>query len=98
MFTLKLSIFSIFEPLHDVNFKATDKLFTSFVSMSTNNGKAPAISDSAMMIYSKMSLHAAGSGCIGYFCIWRNNIKNYRSQINSNIPMINPNSPLIAVI
>ena len=51
--TLKLPIDFVFEPLHDFNDKATDKLFTSFVSMLNDNGKAPAIFDFAIIIYSQ---------------------------------------------
>jgi len=48
-----------------------------------------------MIIYSKMLLHSFGSGSTAYSTIWRNNIKNYRSQINNNIPEIIPSSSLI---
>ena len=41
--------------------KATDKLFTSFVSMTNDNGKAQIVPASAMIICSNMSLHAFGS-------------------------------------
>jgi hypothetical protein len=41
------------EPLHESNDKATDKLFPSLVTMSNNNGKAPAIPSYAMIVYSK---------------------------------------------
>jgi len=92
---LKLPIDLLFEPLHDVNDKVTDKLFTSFVSMSNDNGKALTIFGSAMIIYSKMSLHGFGSGSTSCSCIWRNNLKNYRSQRKSYIFVIIPNSSLI---
>ncbi len=42
-----------------------------------------------------MSLHAFDSGSTDYSSVWRNNIQNCRSQINSNIPMITPKSWLI---
>jgi len=47
-----------------------------------------------MIIYSKISLHAFGSGSTGYSSIWRNDIINCRSEINSNIPVIKTNSSL----
>jgi hypothetical protein len=43
-----------------------------------------------------MSLHAFGSGSIGYSTIRRNNIKNYQSQIISNTTVISPNSHVIS--
>ena len=82
------------QPLQDVNDKATNALFKSFVSITNDNGKAPSIYSYAMTIHSKMSLHAFGSGCKGYSRIWRNNVKK-RSRINSNIPEITPYSSLI---
>jgi hypothetical protein len=95
--TLKLSNDVRSEPIHDINDKATDKLCKSYASMSNDNGKARAITVSSMVIYSKMSLHVFGSGFTSYYStIWRNNIEIYRSQINSNIPVINPNSPFIS--
>ena len=63
---LKLQTDNIYEPLHDVNDKATDKLFTSYASMSNDNGNAPSITLSSIIIYKKMSLHAFGSGSTGY--------------------------------
>jgi len=47
-----------------------------------------------MLIYSKMSLHAFGSGSKGYSTIWRINIINYRSHININILVLTPNTSL----
>jgi hypothetical protein len=73
--------------LQDVNDNATDKLIKSYVSITNDNGKAPAIYSSAMTIHSKMSLHAFGSGSTGYSRIWRNNIKKNRSRINKDIHM-----------
>ena len=64
--TLKLPMDLLSKPLHDVNDEATDKLLTSFASMSNDNGKAPAISNSAIIMYSKKSLHAFGSGSTCY--------------------------------
>jgi hypothetical protein len=64
--------------------------------MSNNNDKAPPISSFA--IYNcllKSLLHTIGSGSTGFYSIWRNNIKKHRSQINSNIIVITPNSSLI---
>ena len=61
--------------LQDVNDNATDKLIKSYVSITNDNGKAPAIYSYAMTIHSKMSLHAFGSGSTGSSRIWRNNIK-----------------------
>ena len=80
--------------LHDVNDKATDKLFKSFVNITNDKGKAVAVNNSAMTIHSKMSLHAFGNGSTGYSSIWRNNIKNFRSQIISNNPVITLDSTL----
>ena len=60
--------------LHDVNDKATDKLFKSFVNITNDNGKAAVVYNSAMTILSKMSLHAFGNGSTGNSSIWRNNI------------------------
>ncbi len=82
---MKLPIYFRFEPSNDVKDKATDKLFTSFVSMSSDNGKALTIYSFAMTIYSKMSLRAFGCRSIGYSSMWRNNINKYSSKINSNI-------------
>jgi hypothetical protein len=63
--------------------------------MTKDNGKAQVVSIFAMIIYSNMSLHAFGIGSTGYSTIWRNYIKNYRSQTNSNNLVMIPNSPLI---
>ncbi len=52
------------QPLQNVNDNATDKLVTSYVSITDENGKAPAIYSFVMTIYSKMSLHAFGSGLV----------------------------------
>ena len=41
------------QPLQDVNDSATDKLDKSYVSITNDNGKAPAIYSSAMSIHSK---------------------------------------------
>ena len=65
------------------------------MSISSDNGKAPTFSSSSMTIYSQMSLHVFGIGSIGYFSICRNDIKTCRSHINSNIPIITPDSSLI---
>ena len=62
------------QPLQDGNDNATDKLFKSYVSITNDNGKAPAIYSYAMSINSKISLHAFGSGSTSYSRIWRNNI------------------------
>ena len=72
---LELPTNALSEPLHDVNDTATDKLFTSYVSMSNDNDNAPAIIVSSMILYSKISLHAFGSRSTSYSTIWRNNIK-----------------------
>jgi hypothetical protein len=48
---LKLLTNVLSEPLHDVNDKAIDKLFASYVIMSNDNGKAPANIVSSMVIY-----------------------------------------------
>jgi hypothetical protein len=93
--TLKLLSGLRSQPLQDVNDKATDKLFKSYVSITNGNGKAQAIYSSTMTIHFKMSLHAFGSGSRGYSRIWRNNIKKFRSRINSNIHVITPDSSLI---
>ena len=61
------------QPLQDVNDNVTDKLVKSYVSITNDNGKAPTIYSFAMTIHSKMSLHAFGSGSLGYYRIWRNN-------------------------
>ena len=63
---LKLLNDVLSEPLHDVNDKATGILFTPYASMSNDNGKTPIITASSMIIYSKMSLHAFGSGFTCY--------------------------------
>jgi hypothetical protein len=73
--TLKLPSDFRSQFLQDVNDNATDKLIKSYVSITNDNGKAPAIYSSAMTIHSKMSLHAFGSGSTGYSRIWRNNIE-----------------------
>ena len=73
--TLKLPIDIPSYSLHDVNDKATDKLFKLFVNITNDKGKAAAVNNSAMTIHSKMSLHAFGNGSTGYSSIWRNNIK-----------------------
>ena len=62
------------QPLQDVNDNATDKLVESYVSITNDNGKAPAIYSFAASIHSKLSLHAFGSGSTGYSRIWRNNL------------------------
>ena len=93
--TLKLPTNIISEPLHDVNDKATNRLFISYASMSNGNGKSPTITVSSMTIYSRMSLRAFGSGFTCYSPIWRNNIENYRAKINITTLVITPNSPLI---
>ena len=72
--TLKLPSDFRSQFLQDVNDNATDKLIKSYVSITNDNGKAPAIYIFAMTIHSKMSLHAFGSGSTGYSRIWRNNI------------------------
>jgi len=52
---LKLPTDVISEPLHDVDDKATDKLLASYASMSNDNGNAPSITGSSMIInYSKI--------------------------------------------
>ena len=63
------------QPLQDVNDKATDKLFKSFVSITSDNGKAPPIYSFAMIINLKMSLHAFGSGSTSYSRLWTTHIK-----------------------
>ena len=83
------------KPLQDVNDNATDKLVKSYVSITNDNGKAPAIYSYAMTIHSILSLHASGSGSTSYSRIWRNNILKNRSQINSNIHAITQDSSLI---
>jgi hypothetical protein len=83
------------QPLQGVNDNATDKLVKSYVSITNDNGKAPAIYSSSMPIHSKMSLHAFGSGSTRFSRIWRNNILKIRSRINSNILAITPDSSLI---
>jgi hypothetical protein len=65
--------------LHDVNDKTTGKLFKLFVNITNDKGKAAVVNNSAMTIHSKMSLHAFGNGFTGYYSIWRNNIKFFRS-------------------
>jgi hypothetical protein len=72
--TLKIPSHLRSQPLQDVNDKVTDKLFKSFVSITNDNGKAPAIYSYPMTFHSKMSLNAFGSGSIGYSRTWRNNI------------------------
>jgi len=73
--TLKLPSDLCCQPLQDVNVNATNILVKSYVSITNDNGKAPTIYSCAMIIHSKMSLHAVGSGCISYSRKWRNNIK-----------------------
>ena len=68
--TSKLPTDVLFEPLHDANDKTTEKLLTSYVIMSNDNGKATTINVSSMITYSKMSLHAFGSGSTGYSSIY----------------------------
>ena len=70
--TLKLPSYFRSQFLQDVNDNATDKLIKSYVSITNDNGKAPAIYSSAMTIHSKMSLHAFDSGSTCYSRIWRN--------------------------
>jgi hypothetical protein len=72
--TLKLPSDLASQPLQDVNDNATDRLVKSYVSITNDNGKAPAIYSYAMTIHSKKSLHALCSGSTGYSRIWRNNI------------------------
>jgi hypothetical protein len=61
--TLKFPISDLrSQPLKDVNGNATDTLVKSYVSITNDNGKAPAIYISAMLIHSKMPLHATSSG------------------------------------
>ena len=80
LITLKLPTDALFEPLHDIKDKATDKLFTAYASMWNDNGKAPAITVSSMIVYIKMSLNAfSGGSRWGYSTIWKNNIKKARS-------------------
>jgi hypothetical protein len=64
--TLKLPSDLRSQPLQDANDNATDKLVESYVSITNDNGKAPASYSSAIIIHSKMSLHAFGSGSTGY--------------------------------
>jgi hypothetical protein len=73
--TLKLPSDLRSQPLQDVNHNANDKLIKSYVCITNDNGKAPAVYSSTMTIHSKMTSHAFGSGFIGYSRIWRNNIK-----------------------
>ena len=82
-------------PLQDVNDKAIDTLFKSFVSITNGNDKALVIYSHAMTINSKMSLHAFGSGSTSYSRIWRNNITKNNSRINNNIPTITLDSSVI---
>jgi hypothetical protein len=93
--TLKLPRDLRSQPLQDVNDNATDKLVKSYVSIINDNGRAPAIYSYVMTIHSKMSLHAFGSGSTCYSRIWSNNIKKFRSRINSNIHAITPDSYVI---
>jgi hypothetical protein len=72
--TVKLPIDVLSQPLHVVNDKATENVFTSYASMSNDNGKAQAITVSSMIIFPKILLHACVSGSIGYSTIWRKNI------------------------
>ena len=81
--------------LQDVNDNATDKLIKSYVSITNDNCKAPAIYSSTMTIHSKMSLHAFSRGSTGYSRIWRNNIKKMRSRINKDSPAITLDSFVI---
>jgi hypothetical protein len=60
-----------------------------------DNSKAPIVSVSAMIIYSKMSLHAFGRGSTNYSTIYGEVIKNYRSQTNSNNLVMIPNFRLL---
>ncbi len=60
--------------LHNVNDKATNKLFKPFVKITNDKNKSAAVNNYAMRIHSKMSLHAFGNGSTGYSSIWRNNI------------------------
>ena len=77
----KLAIIVLSKPLvHDVNDEPIDKFFTPFASLTKDIGKVLAISVSTMIIYSKMSLHAFGSGSRGYSTIWINFVKDYRSE------------------
>jgi hypothetical protein len=72
--TLKLPSDIRSRPLQDVNDNATDKLVKSYVSITNDNGKAPAIYSFATTNHSKMSLDAFGSGSKGCSRICRNNI------------------------
>ena len=72
--TLKLPSDLCSQTLQDVNHKAIDKLFKSFVRITNDNGKALAIYSYAMTIHSKNLLHAFGTGSTSYSHIWRNNI------------------------
>ena len=54
------------QPLRDVNDNATDKLVKSYINITMFY-----IYSSAMIIHSKMSLHAFGNGSTGYSRIWR---------------------------
>ncbi len=92
--TLKLPIDLPSYSLHDVNNKATNKLFKSFVNITNDNGKAAAVYNYAMKIHSKMSLHVFGNGSTGYSSIWRKNMTKFRSQIISDIHVITPDSTL----
>ena len=60
--TLKLPSDLRFHPLQDANDNATDKLVKSYVSITNDNDKAPAIYSYAMTIHSKMALHSGSSG------------------------------------
>ncbi len=86
--TLKLPSDLRSQPLQDVNDNATDKLVKSYVSITNDNGKAPAIYSYAMTIHQKMALHAFGSGSTCYSRIWRNNILKIRSRKNRCIHAI----------
>jgi hypothetical protein len=72
--TLKLPSNLRSQPIQDFNDNATDKLVKSYVSVTNDNGKAPAIYSPAMTIHSKISLHVFGSGSTGYSRTKRNNI------------------------
>ena len=61
--TSKLSLGFYIESLHYGTDKATDKLFSSFLSIGNNNGKAGASLVSAKTIHAKILLHVFGSGC-----------------------------------
>ena len=66
---MKLPTRVLSEHLHYIDDKATSKLFTSYGSMLDDNGKAPTIDVSSMIIYLKMSLHVFGSRFTSYSTI-----------------------------